>query len=74
MVNRLEIKGFLTFYLGERTGEYVDKLIQAIKEGKLKLSDDNNIVVDTKWEDFPKTWNLLFTGGSQGELITKVVD
>jgi NADPH-dependent curcumin reductase CurA len=74
VVNRLEIKGFITFDLGERTGEYVDRLIQAVKEGKIKLSDDNNTVVDTKWEDFPRTWNLLFTGGSQGKLITKVVD
>lgn len=74
VVNRLEIKGFITFDLGERTGEYVDKLIQAVKEGKIKLSDDNNTVVDTKWEDFPRTWNLLFTGGSQGKLITNVVD
>lgn len=74
IVNRLEIRGFLTFDLGQRTEEYVNKLIQAVKEGKLKLSDENNTVVDTKWEDFPKTWNLLFTGGNQGKLITKVVE
>lgn len=34
VVNRLEIKGIITFDLGERAGEYVDKLIQAVKEGQ----------------------------------------
>lgn len=44
------------FDLGEWRGAYVDKLIQTDKEGKLKPSDDNNTVVDTK--------RSLFTGGS----------
>lgn len=51
MVNRLELKGFITFDLGAGQGEYVEKLIQAVKEGKIKLSDDNNTVVDTDWEN-----------------------
>lgn len=57
VVNRLEIKGFNTFDLGERAGEYLDNWIQAVKEGKIKLIDDNNTVVDTEWEDFPRTRN-----------------
>jgi NADPH-dependent curcumin reductase CurA len=74
VVNRLEIRGFLFFDLGDRMRDYVDKLAQATREGKLKLTGENNTVVDTKWEDLPKTWNLLFTGGNRGKLITKVVD
>ncbi|KAF3393548.1 hypothetical protein DPV78_009837 [Talaromyces pinophilus] len=60
VVNRPKIKSFITFDLGERIGEYMDKLTQVVKEGKIKLSDDNNTVVGTKWEDFLRTWNLLF--------------
>jgi NADPH-dependent curcumin reductase CurA len=73
VVKRLENRGFIAFDLGERMGEYIEKLVQAVKEGNLMLTD-NNTVVNTKWEDLPKTWNLLFTGGNQGKLVTKIVD
>lgn len=51
-------------------GEVKEKLSKAIKEGKL-ATEGAETVVDTKFEDIPKTWQLLFSGGNQGKLITK---
>jgi hypothetical protein len=36
-------------------GEYIEKLVQAVMESKLMLTDNNNTVVNTLWEDLPKT-------------------
>lgn len=30
-------------------------------------------VVDTKFEDIPKTWDKLFHGANQGKLISRLV-
>jgi NADPH-dependent curcumin reductase CurA len=48
-------------------------LTQWIKEGKIKLGDHSETVVDTKFDDIPKTWHKLFEGGNRGKLITKLV-
>jgi len=71
--SRLEVKGFIVSDNMARFPEYVKKLTQAAKDGKLKLSDENNYIVDTKFEDIPKTWTLLFEGANTGKLITKLV-
>lgn len=73
VTNRLQVRGFIVTDLGPKLYEYGGKLVGLYMQGKLKLTDDNNTVVDTKWEDFPKTWNRLFSGGNQGKLITHVV-
>lgn len=74
---RLEIKGFIIFDFvgqegGKKAAEAVELLRNAIKDGKIKVGDENETVVDTKWEDVPKVWMRLFKGGNQGKLITKV--
>jgi NADPH-dependent curcumin reductase CurA len=30
------------------------------------------MIVDTKFEDIPTTWQMLFEGGNKGKLITKL--
>jgi NADPH-dependent curcumin reductase CurA len=48
-------------------------LLEALKEGKIKIDDKSEQVIDTKFEDIPKTWLKLFEGGNQGKLVTKLV-
>jgi NADPH-dependent curcumin reductase CurA len=43
-----------------------------IESGKLDAKDSEQIV-DTKFEDIPKTWHMLFDGGNRGKLLTKLV-
>ena len=45
----------------------------AAKEGKIKVGEENETVIDTKFEDIPKTWMLLFEGANTGKLVTKLV-
>lgn len=73
--NRIEIKGFIVMdWLAEGNGpEAVREMVQALKEGKIKVGDANETVVDTRFEDIPKTWMKLFEGANTGKLVTKVV-
>jgi len=51
----------------------VKTLVQAVKEGKIKVGEENETVVETKFEEVPKTWMRLFEGANTGKLVTKVV-
>ncbi|KIW09077.1 uncharacterized protein PV09_00025 [Verruconis gallopava] len=70
---RLQIKGFIVFDFAKEHPEITRKLIQGVKDGKIKISDENETVVDTKFEDVPKTWVKLFEGGNKGKLVTRLV-
>jgi len=48
------------------------ELTSWIESGKIQAKDSEQ-VVDTKFEDIPKTWHMLFDGGNKGKLITKLV-
>jgi len=48
------------------------ELTSWIETGKIQAKDSEQ-VVDTKFEDIPKTWHMLFDGGNKGKLITKLV-
>ncbi|KAF2097071.1 NAD(P)-binding protein [Rhizodiscina lignyota] len=71
--SRLEIKGFILSDRMDLFPGYIKTLVQAVKDGKLKLGDENNTIVDTKFEEIPKTWTLLFEGANKGKLLTKLV-
>ncbi len=73
--NRIEVRGFIIFdFLAEGKGpEVVKQLVTAVKEGKIKVDEENETVVETKFEDIPKTWMLLFEGANTGKLVTKLV-
>ena len=45
----------------------------AYKEGKIRVDDANETVVETSFEDVPKTWMGLFEGSNTGKLVTKLV-
>lgn len=74
--NRIEIKGFVILdFIGAGKGPAaVGELVQAYKDGKIKLGDENETVVDTKFADVPKTWMMLFEGKNTGKLVTKITD
>ena len=69
---RLQIKGFIVID-DKNIPEHVNELKKAAAEGKLKVGEENQHVVDTKFEDVPKTWVQLFSGGNTGKLVTKIV-
>jgi hypothetical protein len=44
---------------------------KALEEGKLKI-DEGEHIVKAGFEDIPKTWMQLFSGGNTGKLITAI--
>ncbi|KAF2270278.1 NAD(P)-binding protein [Lojkania enalia] len=74
IINRLEVKGFIVTdaVVAGKTGPMVQKMVQGIKEGKIKIGHESETVVLTAFEDIPKTWSLLFSGGNQGKLVTQL--
>jgi NADPH-dependent curcumin reductase CurA len=75
IMQRLQIKGFIVMdhIKDGKAAKIVGELAQAAKEGKINVSEENEFVVDTKFEDVPKTWTLLFEGANRGKLVTKIV-
>lgn len=73
VMNRLSIRGFIVTDFQPRAQEAIDIFKKSAAEGKLKIGEDQEQVVPTKFEDIPKTWLKLFEGGNQGKLITKIV-
>jgi len=75
ITKRLNIKGFIVSdYLGDgKASKYIGELAKAAQEGKIRVGVENETVVDTKFEDVPKTWVKLFDGSNTGKLVTKIV-
>lgn len=75
IINRLEVKGFIITDAIEagKTGPMIQKIVEKVKEGKITIGADSETVVPTKFEDIPKTWTMLFSGGNQGKLVTEIV-
>lgn len=73
--SRIEIKGFIILdFLAQGKGpQAVGELVQAWKEGKIQVGDANETVVETKFEDIPKTWMSIFEGSNTGKLVSKLV-
>ncbi|KAK8178158.1 hypothetical protein IWX90DRAFT_44447 [Phyllosticta citrichinensis] len=71
---RLQMKGFimLDFLAQGKAKDTVMELATAAKQGKLTIGDENETVVEAKFEDVPKTWLTLFEGGNTGKLVTKL--
>ena len=55
-----------------KTGAMIQKIVENVKAGKIKIGEDSETVVPTAFEDIPKTWQLLFTGGNTGKLVTQL--
>jgi NADPH-dependent curcumin reductase CurA len=74
ITNRIEIKGFIVTDAVEagKAPAIVKAIVDKVKEGKIKIGEDSETVVPTKFEDVPKTWLMLFKGGNQGKLVTEI--
>ncbi|KAF2751443.1 NAD(P)-binding protein [Sporormia fimetaria CBS 119925] len=72
--NRLNIKGFIVLDAMKpgKMENIIGTLIKGIKDGKIHLGPEVETVVETKFEDVPKTWMMLFEGGNQGKLVTQI--
>lgn len=70
---RLSVRGFIVVDYLHKAPETVELLVRAVQDGKLKVSDDNESVVPTRFEDIPQTWLRLFEGKNTGKLVTKLV-
>jgi NADPH-dependent curcumin reductase CurA len=70
---RLKILGFIVFdYLHKQT-EVTKILTQAWKEGKIIIGDEVETVLESKFEDVPRTWLKLYEGVNTGKMITKMI-
>lgn len=74
ITQRLQIKGFIVIdhIKDGKAAKIVGELSQAAKDGKINASGENEHIVETKFEDIPKTWTLLFEGANRGKLVTKI--
>lgn len=70
---RLKILGFINIDWLDHLSEVQGLLVEEWKKGNLVVQDDNETVVDTPFEDIPKTWMRLFEGGNTGKLISRLV-
>jgi NADPH-dependent curcumin reductase CurA len=70
---RISIKGFIVLDSMDKQAEMIKLFIDEVKKGTIVLGDESETVVDTKFEDVPKTWMMLFSGGNKGKLVTKLV-
>ena len=70
---RIQIRGFIVLDYLSHAGEMIEIFKQAVKEGKVKIGDEHEQVVDTKFDDVPNTWMKLFEGGNTGKLVTRIV-
>ncbi|PQE03543.1 alcohol dehydrogenase superfamily zinc-containing protein [Rutstroemia sp. NJR-2017a BVV2] len=70
---RISIKGFIVLDFVDHQAEMTKLFIEEVKKGTIVVGDESETVVDTKFEDIPKTWMMLFSGGNKGKLVTKLV-
>jgi NADPH-dependent curcumin reductase CurA len=75
IMNRLEVRGFIVMdsYAGGKAAGMIGELVKGLKEGKIRIRDEDQTVVDTKFEDIPKTWISIYEGANKGKLVTKLV-
>lgn len=70
---RIQIRGIVIIDYLHKAQEVLTIFMQAIQEGKLKVSEESEHVVEAPFEDVPKVWMQLFEGANTGKLVTKVI-
>lgn len=69
---RIRIQGMIVLDYFHKASEVVGIFKKAIQEGKLKVSDENEHVVEAGFEQVPEVWMKLFEGANTGKLVTKL--
>jgi NADPH-dependent curcumin reductase CurA len=70
LVNRATMQGMVVFDWAERYGEAGQQMGKWMAKGKLKTRED----VYDGIENFPATYNRLFSGDKLGKLVLKVIE
>lgn len=70
---RLQLKGFIVIDFASSFAQTQTLLKEAIRQGKIRVGDENETVVPTEFTRVPETWLRLFSGESTGKLVTKLV-
>lgn len=69
---RLKLTGFIVIDFAADFGRATGELVQSVKDGKIQVGDANETIIESSFEDVPKTWTKLFEGSNQGKLLTKL--
>jgi len=64
--------GFIYFNNTEVLKTAVQDLTKWVEDGTISVAEAET-VVDTVFEDIPKTWQRLFQGQNRGKLVTKLI-
>lgn len=68
---RVDIQGFLVVDYLKEWPTAVKQLAEWIKDGKLKVTESED-VRKSDVKGIPEVWSNLFTGGNRGKLITSL--
>ncbi|GAA5859567.1 hypothetical protein JCM8547_006144 [Rhodosporidiobolus lusitaniae] len=68
---RCTMQGFIVTDYASSFPEAIDTLKKAIEEGKF-ITEGTEHKVEAAFEEVPKVWQLLFSGGNQGKLVTQL--
>ncbi|KAJ5916579.1 hypothetical protein N7504_000594 [Penicillium tannophilum] len=69
---RLQILGFINIDWIDHLPEVRALLVDEWRKGNLIIGDESEMVIDTDFEDIPRTWMMLYSGGNTGKLVTKL--
>ena len=72
---RIQLRGFIvTDHMQKgKAMETLEVLKRGVQDGKLKIDEESEHIVDAKFEDIPAVWMKLFEGANTGKLITKLI-
>jgi NADPH-dependent curcumin reductase CurA len=69
---RIEIKGFIVLDFADKFAQDLETFKKGIAEGKLVIGNEGEHIVESSFDEIPKTWMGLFSGANQGKLLTKI--
>jgi NADPH-dependent curcumin reductase CurA len=71
--NRLKVLGFIVIDYIHKAIEVQEQLVQAWNDGRIVVADETETVVQSRFEDVPRTWLKLFDGSNTGKLTTELI-
>lgn len=73
ITNRIQVRGFIVLDCLHKAGEILGTLGKAAAEGKVKIGEEMESVVESDLKGVPDVWTKLFSGANRGKLVTKLV-
>lgn len=70
--SRISIRGFILLDWADQIPAILQDMIGAAADGRLVLPESSETVVEVDIDGVPDVWLRLFSGGSQGKLVTKL--